>query len=307
MEFEQLIIIGIGELMENLYSTKGVVYLKMCKLFIGLGIGEKVESISNLAKIYDVGRGTIQDVIKELEDTHAIELKKQGRNGTILVAKNNKLLLTASSIDCFFGVMPLPYTFRYEALATAVKSEIRSQTDTIVSMSYVKNAEDRIRLVKEGRVDFGIFSEEHGRQIISENDELEILIVLHDCSYLSKHVIASNNPQIKKVGLDANSYVHRVLTEQNFNGYEYVQLHYNQINEQLQNGKIDAAIINNDDIKNEHFRYQELSENPEFLRAAIVVNKSNQILANILDIGDFIENVELIQNAVLTKELDPNY
>lgn len=293
--------------MEKLYSTKGYVYLKLCKSFLKLNIGEKLVSISNLSKEYEVGRGTIQDVISDLEDSGAVELKKQGRNGTVLVAKDNKLLLTKSRIDCFFGVMPLPYTFRYEALATAVKSGIRNQTDTVVSMSYVKNADDRIRLVKESRVDFGIFSEEHAQKIVAEHNELSIIMVLHDSSYLSKHVIASNKNSIKKIGVDANSYVHRVLTEENFKGYEYIQLHYNQIYEQLKFGKIDAAIINYDDIKSDDFMYFELIEKPEFLRAAIVINKSNEVLANIIEPNIFLENVEVIQNAVLMKELDPNY
>lgn len=293
--------------MEKLYSTKGFIYLKLCKSFLGLETGEKIESISNLSKKYEVGRGTIQDVISDLEESGAIELKKQGRNGTILVSKDNKMLLTKSRIDCFFGVMPLPYTFRYEALATAIKSEIRNQTETVVSMSYVKNADDRIRLVKEGRVDFGVFSEEHAKKMVLEHSELKILMVLHDNSYLSKHVIASNQSNVKKVGIDANSYVHRVLTENNFKGYEYIQLHYNQIYEHLKQRKIDAAIINYDDIKTEEFSYRELIEKPEFLRAAVVINKSNEVLTNIIEQITFLENVEVIQNAVLTKELDPNY
>ncbi len=293
--------------MKNLYSIKGYVYLELCKLFLTVNVGDKLESISKLSKRFEVGRGTIQDVISELEDSGALELKKQGRNGTLIVHKDNKILLKKSRVDCFFGVMPLPYTFRYEALATAVKSEIMNQTDTSVSMSYVKNADDRIRLVKEGRVDFGIFSEEHAQKIIRENVELSILIVLHDSSYLSKHILASNKKNIKKIGIDANSYVHRMLTEENFKSHEYVQLHYNQIYESLRLKKIDAAIINYDDIRDNDFAYKEIKEKPEILRAAIVVNKNNEILENIIEENTFLENVEVIQSAILNKELDPNY
>lgn len=293
--------------MDNLLSKKGVIYLEVCKILLELQVNEKLPSICKLATALEVGRGTVQKVILELESDKIIGLQKFGRNGTIIVKLNKARLLERINKNHFFGVLPLPYTLRYEGLATALKKALTKEIQASINLSYVKDAQTRVKMLVEGRVDFAVFSTNHAQIIMQEHPSLIEFFTLHPNSYLSKHVLVKTKKSVKNVGIDANSYVHRKLIEQNFTNVNLLQIPYAVLKRSLLNGTIDATILNYDDLEEESFICAAILEDDSYLKATLLINQESKFLKSIINQQALIKQIQLIQTKVLEKKIDPEY
>ena len=120
-----------------------------------------------------------------------------------------------------------------------------------------------------------------------------------------------------KVALDKSSPDHFILTTSECEGkkVDYVELTYNQILKSLQDGKVDAAVWNIDEIidRNIKISYCDL-KSPKAInikaddtRAVLVVKKSNWGISGILRNIISKEDVCDIQKKVLIGEILPTY
>lgn len=62
-----------------------------------------------------------------LQENGAIKLESKGHLGTFLIAKNTAILLAFAGITSIVGVMPLPYSKRYEGFATGLIVAMENQ------------------------------------------------------------------------------------------------------------------------------------------------------------------------------------
>lgn len=292
---------------DKLFSVKGRVFQEMSILFIKYKVNDRIESINNLSKKYDVARGTIQTILKELEDKKDIKLEKKGRLGTFLIYKNNLSLLKNINKTNFYGVLPLPYTLRYESLAMGIKLSLREQLSSNVHLSFVKQSSSRISLLNDKMVDFCVLSKFHALNIVKTNKNLKIILTLDNYSYISNHVIVSNTSEIKVVGIDANSLVHSMLVEKHFSNVTYKQIDYNKLSQSLKKGLIDATVLNDDEDTSYFKSVEKIETDLDITRACILVNKDNFLFKNILDLKTLKIKIEKIQSLVLNEEIDPTY
>lgn len=293
--------------MKKFYSKKGFVYVDICRYLLMVNENERLISISKMAEKFNVGRGTIQNVINELVHDNVIVLKKLGRQGTVLISKDSHKILTLIDKKNFYGVLPLPYTLRYEGLSTGLKKILRKQLNSEISFSFVKTADTRVKMLIENRIDFGVFSEAHAKKIISLNKSLEKLVSFGDYTYISKHVVVSTTKNIKVVGVDANSYVHRLLIEDRFKSVEIKQVEYNNLKKYLEKGLIDATVLNLDHIENEEYFIEEIDEDKSYSRACILINKENEYIKSLINFDCFVDDVVKIQRLVLENKVEPSY
>lgn len=289
-------------------KKSGATYLSLCKILLDTEVGARLPSIAQLVDLLSVSRGTVHNTISLIESNGLIKLNKSGRNGTTLAAKDEKGLFSELGITHLWGVMPIPYTLRYEGLGTGIKLELQKQLEINVSLSYMKNANERIQMLKDHRVDFGVFSVFHANKIIANHPELKILCNFGNFTYLSAHTKVEKKAPIKTVGIDANSYVHGLLTENHFQDINLIHMEYSRLKDALINGKIDGAILNLDDIfENDDFSFTEIKQDYDFLNASIIINQNNNAFKNVVNIPDFIKGVQEIQDKVLKEEMDPNF
>lgn len=311
----------LSEIKSQMLSRIGYATTKIARKLLLKNKGDKLETIRQLSEKLDVGRGTVQSALDFLKQNNVIEVESRGHLGTYLKDLNYKLLWEIADVGMIMGVMPLPYSLKYEGLATAFNKQFQ-ELNIPFNMAFIRGARNRINVLNNQYYDFVIASRFAAKQIVKKNEQLKLLYDFGQNSYLSKHVIvfAENNNEIEdgmKIGIDKYSIDHKYLTELECEDkeVEYIELTYLQILQHIHSKRIDAAIWNYDEIVNqeEKFKFVPLQKpesvkmNNEISRAAVIINKNNEIIENILSNNIKHDDMLEIQNSVIEHEIIPEY
>lgn len=304
---------------KNLIMNKnGIVSMTLAKILIQLHIGDRIPTFSELSQQTNVARGTLQNAMKLLQTTQAITLESRGHLGTFLMNRNMKTLLEFANIGSLVGVMPLPYSKHYEGLATGIIAAMENDYDIPVNMAYMRGARKRLALMMEGRYDFALVSKLAVNDSIQQGTQLQIIKEFGPKSYLSNHVIvfsdASSNAieDGMRIGIDNDSIDQTNLTYHVTKNHKvrYVNLNYNQILNKLSSGDIDAAVWNEDEIKesypNIHYAQIDGIDANDTI-AVIVANKSATELCTLLTQLIDVDTVLSVQHLVALGKMIPRY
>lgn len=301
-----------------LLSKNGLATLYLSREFIKCALNHKIPTVTEFSDKLALSRGTVQNSIKFLQDNEAIGLTSKGHLGTFLEFKNMRILLDFAGITSIVGAMPLPYSRKYEGFASGLITALENQYNIPSSLAYMRGAKNRVSMVLANRYDFAIISKYAAQQFIELGHELVIIKQFGSFSYLSEHVVVFNNPLAKsiingmKVGVDLDSLDQQNLTEKVCLGkkVEFLPIDYSQILEHIQNGTIDAAIWNKDEITDKKLdvNYASLTLEDQRDTEAVIVcrNTSEEIIALLSEIID-IKVVLDTQQLVLDHKLTPSY
>ena len=302
-----------------LFSKNATAVIILSKEFLIIPLNEKIPTITDLEKKTKLVRGTIQHAINILKNVGAITLKSRGRNGTFLIDKDVAGLLKLSVITVIMGCMPLPYSKRYEGLATGLLVSTENQYNIPSTMSYMRGAKNRIGMLLMNRYDYAIVSKMAAELFLEENPgSIKIVKDFGKYSYLSNHIILFSNYndyEIKdgmKIGIDNSSIDHRELTYKLCNKHNviYVETDYNKVLSKILNKEIDAAIWNKDEIYDKYINvnYRVVTNNDEYdTIAVLVVNAEKTELISLLN--EIIDKNVVLQNQklVLEGKIIPSY
>ena len=303
---------------EYLMSKNGLATKTIAKEFIKISLGEKVPTVSELSELFNLPRGTVQNALKTLHELEAIRLETKGHLGSYLIRKNTKLLLEISDIKGIVGTMPLPYSKRYEGLASGLIVALENSYDIPANLAYMRGAMSRISMVIQGRYDFAIVSRLAAENFMNKYGGIETVLSFGKGTYVRKHVVMFKDPDIHEiqdgmvVGTDNSSLDQCYLTEQACKGknVEYLPIEYSQIVQKIENGELDAAVMNVDEVddKNIVINCKELDWLDDKDTEAVLVTNANRldlsfILKDIIDIDTVIS----IQNLVLEGKITPSY
>lgn len=306
----------------NLLTKNGVAVLKLTREFLLLKPGDRIKTVKEYAEKLGLGRGTIQTAEKYLEDIDAVELEARGHLGTYILNLDYKKLWEIVGQNKISGIMPLPYSRRYEGFATGLYKAFEGK-DISFNMAYMRGANSRLEALLQGKYDFAVMSKLSADVYISEGSQIEIILNLEKYSYVKGHKVVFANPdetEIRdgmRVAIDESSIDQSLLTRYECEGknIKYVNFSYNQILKGLLEKKIDAAIWNIDEINDRGLNLMyfnltnpKVSELHEDDTKAVIVAKKldngiGEILMEIID-RDYVLN---IQRQVLNGELLPNY
>ena len=303
---------------EILFSKNGIATYTLAREFIKYHVGDKIPTVSELSETFDLARGTVQNAIKLLQQSDAIRIESKGHIGSYLVKKNMTILLEFAGISSIVGVMPLPYSKRYEGLASGLLVTMENHYNIPASMAFMRGSKNRISMLISNRYDFAIVSRSAAEEIIQEHDNILIVMSFGKNSYLSEHVIIFKDNQMKeiqdgmRIGIDYDSVDQRVLTQQVCAGknVEYVSVDYSRILERVVNGDIDAAIWNKDEITEKFVKvnYSELNGyDSSSNEAVMVVSKDESEMVELLKTIIDPETVVNIQKLVLEGKITPSY
>lgn len=304
---------------KNLIMNKnGLVSMTLAKILLQLKVGDKIPTFSELSEETSVARGTLQSAMKLLTQTQAITLESRGHMGTFLMHKNMKTLLEFANITSLVGVMPLPYSKHYEGLATGIISAMENEYDIPVNMAYMRGARKRLSLLMEARYDFALVSKLAFLDSVNQGAEIRIVKEFGPKSYLSNHVIVLNDQNAKgiedgmRIGIDKDSIDQTNLTYHVTKDHKvkYINLNYNQILNKLKSGEIDAAVWNEDEIREsypgiKYIQIEGIDENDTI--AVIVARSSATELCNLLTQMINVDTVLSIQHLVAHGKMIPRY
>ena len=88
--------------------------------------GERIPSIIEYSQKYNISVGLIQKALMSLQEEGALEIERRGVLGSYIKKINNEILMEKSVFGSLVGVMPLPYSKRYEGLATGIKNNFEN-------------------------------------------------------------------------------------------------------------------------------------------------------------------------------------
>lgn len=306
----------------QLLTKNGIAVVRLAREFISMQPGQRIETVGDYAGKLGLGRGTIQSAFKYLEASGALKFDARGHLGTYIEDIDYKKLWEVAGLISITGVMPLPYSRRYEGLATGMYKTFEN-TDIPFNMAYMRGGYRREEALEQGKYDFAVMSMLAAELNITSGKDIEIVMDFGRHSYVAGHKVLFSDPSKRtiengmKVALDSSSIDHFILTCYECEGKDikYVELSYNQILKSLTDGLIDAAIWNIDEVIDSglNIGYYDLKNpkaqglNEKDTIAAIVVKKSNWgingILRGIID----KESVIAIQDKVQSGEILPAY
>lgn len=305
---------------EKLYSKNGLAAKNIALELLGLELGSKIPTVTDFCDELSLGRGTVQGAIKLLEMLGAIELEARGHLGTFLIRKDVSLLLDISGTGPLVGVMPLPYSKKYEGLATGIIDGF-DLLNKRISLAYMRGASNRLEALKTRRYDFAIVSRLAAEEWTQHHKGLEIVKSFGLGTYVSEHKIFLADPKKEKIesgmriGIDRSSPDQTSITLLECEGLdvEFIDINYMQLFQMLLENRIDAAVWNFDEIRSvQHFKSVDFqSDKAKSLtkktsEATIVIDTSRSEVLRQLSLLD-TEIVLNAQRLVETGERFPHY
>lgn len=284
-----------------------------------INAGSRIPTFSQLLETSGFSRGTLQNAMQSLEDIQAISLVKKGHMGTYLVEKNTDALLRCLGISYISGIMPIPYTKKYEGLTTGLLNTFSNPDNLAVEIVYMRGSEKRIASVEKGRYDFAITSRLSALVAINRGSSIEIVCDFGPSSWLSSQAVFfhdKNTREIQdgmRVGVDRSSIDHVELTKKAVGDHQvqFVNLNYNQIMKMIDENQIDVAVWNVDNLM-EHqsdanyvpFKYSESSDDSS---AVILISRANPVIKSILNEFVDVNFVLEQQQQVIEGRRYPNF
>ena len=241
---------------EKFYSKNGLAAKKIAKILLQLEEGKKIPRVSDYTETLSIGRGTVQNALNLLEEMKAIQLEARGHLGTYLMWKDDDVLLEIAGVAPLTGSMPLPYSRKYEGLASGIVEAFESSGNK-VNLIYMRGGMNRIEALRTKRCDYAVVSKLTADTTLSKYPNLKIMERLGLNSYVSSHkIFLANHQEIDvhdgmKIGVDRESLDQLQLTSLEFvsRNVEYVDVNYMQLFDKLLANEIDATIWNVDDKK----------------------------------------------------------
>lgn len=315
-----MIISGGGVMLykQQLLSKNGLVTHMLAKEFLKYSVGDRIPTVTEFSEHYNLARGTVQNAMKFLQENEAIRTESRGYMGSYLIKKNMMTLLEFAGISSIVGVMPLPYSKRYEGLASGLLVAMENHYNIPASMAFMRGSKNRIGMLISKRYDYAILSRKAAEDIIETYDNIIIVKSFGPNSYLSEHVIIFSNDKnntIKdgmKVGVDFDSIDQRRLTEQICAGknVELVYADYSQILKRVMSKEIDAAIWNRDEIEDKMIKVHYstiLDFDQRNGEAVLVVSKDEPEKVALLNEIIDAKVVTNIQKLVFDGKITPSY
>ena len=277
--------------------------------------GERISSIIEYSQKYNISVGLIQKALMSLQEEGALEIERRGVLGSYIKKINNEILMEKSVFGSLVGVMPLPYSKRYEGLATGIKNNFENYKVNFY-FAYMSGSEVRLNFLRKGIYDFAIVSRLAYEIEKEKCDDIEVIFGFGEKSYVSRHVLlkAAGIGKIRKIGVDKNSEDQKYMTRECITSKdcEYIEISYNETLKLLKNNIVDAIIWNYDEIEEKQIKvdYEELP-NKEVLNraneAVLVIKKQNQMLRKLTEKIINVEYIGEIQKKVLENKMLPAY
>lgn len=240
---------------ERFLTRNGLAARQLAVLLLNHEPDTRLPRVRDFAEELGVGNGTVQAALQLLENAEAIETTARGHLGTFLVRSDRAVLWRLSGLGTLLAAMPLPYSRRYEGLATGLRSAFE-EAGAPFAITFMRGAGARTTALLEGKVDLVVLSRFAADRLIEEHP-VELVADLGPATYvgahglLLRHGITQDAPGLR-VAVDHASEDGRMLAERVFAGrtdIEWVEASYMQLRELFERDLADATVWNLDEAQ----------------------------------------------------------
>jgi hypothetical protein len=310
------------DLLLPLVSKQGLAAVKLANILLTHQPGDRIQPIQQYASEFAIGVGTVQAALAYLQEIGAVDLESRGHLGTFVRGISYPLVWSLSGQNQIVGGMPLPYSRRYEGLATGLH-EAFDRAGVVLNLLYTRGALNRLRALMQRNLDFVVLSRFALNNAIDYGVAAEEVLGLGSESYVGEHVVLLADPDATgiedgmRIGTDPSSIDQILLTREacREKDVEFVNTSYMNLMAAMQRGEIDATVWNVDDFHASSHPFKviplrvtdsSVSQN-ENTEAVIAIAEANrhvlQTLRSVIDKG----LVRDIQRRVMQNELTPTY
>jgi YhfZ C-terminal domain/Helix-turn-helix domain len=301
---------------EDFLSQTGKATVGVARLLLHHSQGEKLPRMMDFAHKLKTGNGTIQEAFTYLTKLEAIAVEAHGARGSYLAAIDYPLLWRYAGNEWIIGSMPLPYTLRYEGMATAFYAQMTA-SGLPFNMTYQRGSLVRGEMVRKNHYHYAVTSLLAAEHLSSQYPEITIIVRLPRGSYVSEHVLVSRVPrdQIRRIGVDTSSLDVMLLTDEEFQGEnncEKVHSTGAQVLDLLQEEQFDAIIWNRDGVQVVPNNVMLLPlqgdvQKREMATQAVIIALQDAPVRHVLLSIFSPEHITLIQQEVLSRQRLPRY
>ena len=304
--------------MSELYSKEGVVTRRVALELCRVSKGERIPTVSSLEERCNASRGNVQKALANLKEMGAVSLESHGQNGTTLTDIDYLALARGCGRDHLVGVMPLPYTTRYEGLATSLFT-LLNVGGLRSFITFLRGSEARTQALLDGFAHYAVMSRMAYDDYVSRGYEVDLALECGPLTYVGRHVLLTRDKLAMgwsgaRVGIDESSVDQSSLTRRYFANasVEYVPVQYTHIVDLLLAGELDVGIWNEDDV---HVRASGLLMQPlgdgdaqdANTRAVVVTRKNDPLTTSLVKDLLSASAIEDIQRRVMNGSLMARY
>lgn len=272
---------------EELFNKNGLAVMKLAGALGRYRSGDRLPKIGDLAREMSLSVGTVQSGLNYLREKKAVTVSARGHLGTYVEAVRYDRLQEYTGTGVRACVMPLPYSLRYEGLATAF-SGLGNKSGAFY-LAFMNGSLRRLRALLGGRYDCALLSRLAAEEAVARGTAVEIAMAYGPGSFLETHVLLHRTKtigRIKTIGLDKESLDQALLSRSFLEKYpqvKVVNLPYTHIIRRLLAGEVDATVWNLDYIMEHHpslqFSPLELPHLGEAMTEAVLVVRSSDAAA----------------------------
>ncbi len=238
---------------ERFLTRNGLAARQLAALLLNHEQDARLPRVRDFAAQLGVGNGTIQAALQMLEEAGAIETVARGHLGTFLVRADRTILWRLAGLGTLLAAMPLPYSRRYEGLATGLRDAFE-EAGAPFAITFMRGASARAAALLEDKVDLVVLSRFAADRLIEEHP-LELVADLGPATYVGAHGMllrhGTSLEQRLRVAIDHSSEDQRMLTERAFAGradIEWVETSYMQLGDLFASDQLDATVWNLDEV-----------------------------------------------------------
>lgn len=271
-----------------LLSKHGQVVAQLATELLSRVPGDQTLRVQEYATLFDASAGTVQSALNYLQAAGAARLEGRGRRGTVIRELQYPLLWSLALNRPMLGMMPLPYTKRFEGLATGIRSQF-SDYPIDLELRFMRGATNRLQTLSSRECDWVVLSQFAAETANAHGFEVEIVMTLAPQTYMAQHVLLlpasfTHLQDGMKVGIDLKSPDHSAVVRSISRGKQvkFIEIDYSQGLELTRAGTIDATVWSREDIPTEfeNLAFVSLDEQAEPIlkqtsEAAIVVSRGN--------------------------------
>jgi hypothetical protein len=303
---------------EEFYNKNGLAVIKLAGELGQYRAGDRLPRVQDLAKKMKLSVGTTQYGLNFLREKNIVSLDSRGHMGTFIKAVSYHALQGLMGTAVKACVMPLPYSLRYEGMATAFSELGNAKGRGKFFLAFMNGSGRRVKALLEKRYDCALMSRMAAEEHIGRGTAIEIAAAYGPGSFLENHVLVfrTGSPGgIKTLGLDKES-LDQTLLSKNFlkthPGVKVVNLAYTHIIKRILAGDADAAVWNLDYIREHHpaLRFAPLDGSiytSAVTEAVLAVRKNDMIAIDYITRHFPVEKVLKTQESVLKGRRIPEY
>ncbi len=244
----------VGAYDERFLTRNGLTAQQLAGELLAQPPGTRLPRIRDYAETLGVGNGTVQAAFTLLESTGALEVEARGHLGRYLRRIDRAQLWRLAGLGTLLAAMPLPYSRRYEGLATGLRAAFE-QAGIPFALTFMRGAQTRVAALCDGKCDLVVTSRLAYDELTREHP-VTLLSDLGPDTYVGAHGILLrqgrrlDDPDLA-VAVDATSADQEQLTRLVFadRAVRYVETSYMQLRELFRRGEVDATVWNLDEIE----------------------------------------------------------